>query len=199
MLIGRIELKVENGNVKILYSIFFFLFGCTNKKNSSDSTTSNNNLDSTKSFKITDEGFRDVEEIDTLRQILIKKFLVIANNSKSNTHHEIEEFFDDMNIEDGGQVQDNSPEILSKEKLSFQCLDYSFNYGWVGEGADSVFNSSELTALILIPASNEVHKGNVVNTICFKVRLDIYTESGIDAKTDYKREEKIVLLKKIDL
>ena len=63
---------------------------------------------------------------------------------------------------------------------------------------DSVFNSSKLTALILIPAFDNLHKGQAVNTICFKATLEIYSEANINSKKDYKREEKIVDLKKID-
>jgi hypothetical protein len=76
-------------------------------------------------------------------------------------------------------------------------LDYEYNYGWVGEGADSAYNSETLTALVIIPAIDNFHKGEAVNTICFKVTLDLYSEAAINSTKEYKKKEKITSIRKL--
>lgn len=140
-----------------------------------------------------------IDEIDTLSKILITKFLITANDNKSISHKEIQSFFEDFKSSDENTENNIYPAKLVKDQLTIQYIEYSTSYGFVGHGADSVFNQSELVALVFIPAFDIFHKGKGVNTICFKVSFRVYTESAIDSDKDYKREEKLMEVKMLDL
>lgn len=149
--------------------------------------------------KIPDNAIGPISEIDSISKILTNKFIAIANDSKSATHKDIQSFFDDYRLSDENVEFNVYPKTIKKEHFTIQFIDYSDNHDWVGQAADSVFNKSKLTVLILIPAFDNLHKGQAVNTICFKVTLEIYTESNMQTDKDYKREEKITEIKRIDL
>ncbi len=151
-----------------------------------------------KFVKIPDNAAGLKSEIDSLSKIVSTKFIDIANDTKSTTHKDIQSFFDDYKESEENAEFNIYPKTIKKEHLTIQFIDYSYNHGWVGQAADSVFNNSRLTVLIIIPAFDNLHKGQAVNTICFKLTLDIYTESNMKTDKDYKREEKIIELKKID-
>lgn len=139
-----------------------------------------------------------ISDIDTLSEILRNKFIIIANDSSSKTHKDIQNFFEDYKTSEENKEYNIYPKKIGKQNVTVQYIDYSTNYGWVGQTMDSVFNSSTLTALVFIPAFDEFHKGQSVNTICFKATLEIYSETKLDSKKDYKREENITDLKMVD-
>jgi hypothetical protein len=149
--------------------------------------------------KIPDNAIGAISEIDSISKMLTNKFIAIANDNKSATHKDIQSYFDNYRLNDENVEFNVYPKTIKKEHFTIQVIDYSDNHGWVGQAADSVFNKSELTVLIIIPAFDNIHKGQAVNTICFKVTLSIYTESNMQTNKVYKREEKITELKKVDL
>ena len=155
--------------------------------------------DLNKFVKISDNAGGAIDEIDTLTQILTTKFLKVANDIKTKTHKDIQDFFWTYKLGSENKEINFYPKTLKKEHLTIQYIDYSTNHGFVGQAADSAFNQSELTALILIPAFDIFHKGEGVSTICFKATLRVYTESAINSDNDYKREEKLTELKMIKL
>lgn len=152
-----------------------------------------------KFVKIQDNAVGQIFKIDSISKILTTKFIAIANDSKSTTHKEIQSFFDDYKQNDENTKYNIYPETIKKEHLTIQFIDYTDNHGWVGQATDSVFNKSRLIILIFIPALENLHKGLAVNTICFKMTYEIYTESNVKTEKHYKNEEKIIELKKINL
>ncbi|MEO6832575.1 MAG: hypothetical protein ABI378_08975 [Chitinophagaceae bacterium] len=140
-----------------------------------------------------------ISDIDNLTQILRNRFVVIANDTTTEVHKNIQIFFEGYKISSDNREYNVYPKEINKKNVTIQYIDYATNYGWVGETKDSVFNSSTLIALIFIPAFDQVHKGQVINTICFKATLEIYSEGKLDSKKDYKRKEKIVALEMIEL
>jgi hypothetical protein len=151
-----------------------------------------------KFVKIPDNAAGPISEIDSISKTLTNKFIAIANDSKSTTHKDIQSFFEDYKQNEENTEYNIYPKTIKKEHLTIQFTDYSDNHGWVGQAADSVFNTSRLTVLIFIPAIDNLHKGKAVNTICFKMTYEIYTESNMKTDKDYKKVEKIIELKKID-
>jgi hypothetical protein len=152
-----------------------------------------------KFVKISDNATGTISEIDSICKVLTTKFIAIANDLKSTTHKDIQSFFDDYRQSDENTEFNIYPKTIKKEHLTIQFIDYSDNHGWVGQASDSVFNSSTLTVLIFIPAFDNLGKGEAVNNICFKMTLEIYTESNMKTDKDYKREEKITEIKKVNL
>jgi len=155
--------------------------------------------DLTKFVKIKDNSSGAISEIDSLSKILLDKFVVVANDSLSLTHKKIQDFFNDYRLDDNNSEDFIYPSIIKKEHLTIQYVNYSSNYGFIGSDADSVFNSIELTSLIIIPLFERHHKGESVDCICFKVKFDIYEESNMKLNKNYKHEEKISEIKEINL
>lgn len=155
--------------------------------------------DLTKFVKVVDMAFGPISEIDSISEILTNKFIFIANDTKTETHKDIQYFFESYKISADNVEYNIYPTTIRKEHLTIQYFDYSDSYGWIGQTADSVFHSSTLTSLIFIPVFENIHKGQNINTICFKVTLQIYTEAKLNSDKDYKREEKIIELRKNDL
>lgn len=151
-----------------------------------------------KFVKIPDLAEGAIYEIDSISLILVSIFIDSANNHNSTIHKDIQSFFDDFKLAKENNRDNVYPTILKSEHLSSQFLDYSNNYGWVGQTADSVFNTSRLTILLAIPAFDNFHKGQAVNTICFKMAVDMYTESDLKTDKVYKRNLNIIELKKIE-
>lgn len=135
-----------------------------------------------------------ISEIDSISKILINKFIIIANDSNTETHKDIRSFFEDYKQSDENTEANIYPAVIRKEHLTMQFIDYSNNYGWVAQRADSVYNTSRLSVLIFIPAFDNFHKGLAINTICFKMTFEIYTESNMETGKEYKKEEKIIEL-----
>jgi len=155
--------------------------------------------DLTKFVKISDNAAGAISQIDSLSQMLAKRFIGIANNVHSETHREIQSFFKKFKGTKENDSHHVYPEILNKSHLTIQYINYSYHYGWAGQGVDSVFNTSTLTALILIPAFDIFNKGAGVNTICFKVTLELYSEGETKSNKNYKNKEKIVAIKQIEI
>jgi hypothetical protein len=151
-----------------------------------------------KFVKIPDNATIARSEIDSMSKIASTKFIGIANDIKSTTHKDIQSFFDDYKLNHENTEHNIYPKTIKKEHLTIQFINYSDNHGRVGQAADSVFNTSRLTVLIFIPAFDNLHKGQAVNTICFEMTLEIYRESNMKTDKDYKRDEKIIVLKKMD-
>ena len=169
------------------------------KSKTIDFSLNQGQADLTKFVKIKDNSSGAISEIDSLSNILLDKFVVVANDSQSITHKKIQDFFNLYRLEDNNSEDFIYPTIIKKEHLTIQYVNYSSSYGFIGREADSVFNSTELTSLIIIPLFERHHKGESVDCICFKVTFDIYEESNMKLKKDYKHEEKISEIKEINL
>jgi len=179
--------------MKIISIIIILLF-LLNQRSSAQ-----RQADLTKFVKIPDAASGVIEDIDSVSSVLERKFVEKANDSGSVTHQEIQSFFRDYK-QDGQNVENNNyPETITQTDLGIQFIDYASNYGWVGHAADSVFNTSRLTALIVIPAFDNLRKGQVVNTISFKMTVTLYTESDLNTHKIYKRQERVLELKQLSL
>ena len=140
-----------------------------------------------------------ISDIDSLSKILTKKFIHIANDTTTKTHKDIQDFFESYR---GNPIDTQNyiyPKNIQAKHLTIQFLNYTYAYGFVGETMDSAFNSTVLDALVLIPAFDDFHKGTAVNTLCFKVTLEMYSEGNLTTNKDYKREDKITKIKLIDM
>jgi hypothetical protein len=155
--------------------------------------------DLTKFVKISDHAAGTISQIDSLSQILGKRFIGIANNVHSETHREIQSFFKKFKGAKENDSYNIYPERLNQNHLTIQYINYSYHYGWAGQGVDSVFNKAVLTALIFIPAFDIFNKGAAVNTICFKVTMELYSEGETKSNKNYKNKEKIVAIKHIEI
>lgn len=174
--------------IKSLITILFLLIDIT--------SSAQKQLNLKKFVKMQDKASGTIADIGVISKILTTKFIAIANDTNAIIHEDIQSFFDDYKLNEDNVENNIYPIIMNKEHLSIQPIDYSNNYGWVGQGADSTFNDSRLTALIIIPAFDNIHKGEIVNTIIFKMTMVLYTESDMKTNKEYKRQERIVELKR---
>lgn len=138
-------------------------------------------------------------QIDTLVQIMTNEFITIANDENSKTHKQIQSVFEDYKLNNQNAEYNYYPEVIKPEHLTIQYVDYSMNYGWIGQAADSVYNVERLTALIFIPAFDNVHKGQVLNTMCFKMTIEVYEEANMLSNENYRIDRKIIELEKIEI
>lgn len=148
--------------------------------------------------KVKDIALATNAEIDTLCGKIAEKFLIISNNNKSEIYSTIQDFFNDYIQNSENEEANIYPKVLKKKHLTVQFLNYENSYGWIGKGVDSVSNTSRLTALILIPAFDNIHKVQIVNTICFKAVFETISKTNLISQKDFMYSEKFVELKRIN-
>lgn len=137
-------------------------------------------------------------EIDSLKEKMADRFLSLANDTSSQIQKEIQLFFDDFKTKENLDHY-VYPIKLEEKHLYIQQVNFTSNYGWIGTKADSAFYSQELTALIIIPGIENLRKGQSVNSICFKMTIDFYSERNLRTEKAYHEEEKIIELRQLKL
>jgi hypothetical protein len=155
--------------------------------------------DLTNFVKAKDKGLSQKAEIDSLIKLLADKFIVIANDHNSKTHKTIQNNFRDYKINDDNKENNYYPEFLTPQHLTIQFIKYSNNYGLTGERRDTLFTNSVLTALVLIPAFDNIHKGQVIENISFKVSFKVSHSTDANKKTTIKNVAEIIDIHEVEI
>ena len=149
-------------------------------------------------------------EINSLKTLLITKFLTKANNKKEKIHNEIQDFFADYKLNNNNLSHYNYPTTLDKTNLTITVTGYDNNWGLLPKSGDTSllegYGNHNLNAIITIPIFDNYHRGYSLNSITFFCTLteNIYwtqtrnTDSPIEKLPSYKREIEIEI-KLLDL
>ena len=179
--------------------IMVILTGCSSLQKNDYKKSENklilNQADLTKFVKVPDMAAGPISELESISNIMIDKFVNLANDEKSEPHKEIQSFFNDYKINHENVEHNIYPEIIEKEHLTIHYLEYFSNHGFVGQSDEKIFNAKSLTLLITIPAIDNFRKGQGISTLTFKMLLEINTESNLKTNKEINREEKIEIKK----